>query len=189
MIDMPRHGIETSDADYWVHLHVWTHDLFCYQREVMLDFLRLNPHLAIESNGKSKDGTITGKGYLIPKNAFFIERRDCPPQAFPRIDWNMLSDRKLSAWGELIVRSLITKGFLHFPSLLVRAERTRDGQFAGYDAVCTWHGQFKYEVKTDRTDTPNIFVQTAELNHRPTLAPSDNGWIDEDFQLPPFTGV
>lgn len=183
---MTKHGIFTSTADYWIHLHVWTADLFWYQAEVMRTFIRLNPHLKTKL-GHSKDQTATGNGYTIPKNSFFITRQGVSQDVLPCIDWKLLTDRDLSMWGELIVQSLITRRVLRLPDLLVCPDRTREGQNGGRDAVCKWHAPFSYEVKTDCTDTDNIYVQTEEHGHKPTLRRAENGATVEQYsELPPF---
>jgi hypothetical protein len=154
-------GIATSDATYWIHFFPWEPAVYWYLRAHMVKFLA-------SSTLKTKLGFVpganqaTGNGYTPPKNLFFVTYVGLTYNVLPKVDWNQLSTDDAGDLGEMVVETLLVRGILRLPQLLVSAETSLQGQYAGRDGKGEWYAGFTYEVKTERKHSSNLYVQIAE---------------------------
>jgi hypothetical protein len=171
---MTEHGIFTSKADIWVHYHPLHREtshqgyIFWYYVDIMRRFIK-RENLAM-TGGQSKNRAVTGSGFLIPKNAYPVHRRQVIPQAVSTgIDWFQLTDREASMRGEDIVQDMLLFGYQVLPAYRVERINSPVEQCNGYDLRCTPAPTWLVEVKTERVLSDNIFVQAGEHNHEPNL--------------------
>ena len=156
---MMERGISTSDATYWIHFFPWEPCVYWYLRDTMDKFLAntgLQPKLGFTGNEP------TGNGYCVPKSTFFITSVGLTYNVLPKIDWGLLTQEEVGALGEMIVDTLLVRGILRMPQMLVSPERSLEGQYAGRDGRAKWYAAFTYEVKTERKESSNLYVQIAE---------------------------
>lgn len=161
---MIAHGIMTSAADYWVHLFPLARLAFWYRCEHCRDYIRV--HRLVETIGRSKDGTATGAGYLIPKNAYFLSRAEVPSQYVDHVNWRALTDREAGFMGEHILGVLIEHRIVSFPALRASVVRDAASQNSSLDLTTKYFGQLGIELKTERAETANLFVQSRERGHK-----------------------
>ena len=155
---MIEHGIHTTHARYWVHLVVPMRLLCRYVVDDMRrHIMRAEPPL---KDGHSKDGSITGKGYVVEIGQPFIRTTPVAENYFAGFDYTQ--DRELGLRGaELIARILRADG------RTVRMIETREAQLQEcYDALVDGH---RVEFKTEAKDTGNLFVQIQEGGHKATF--------------------
>jgi hypothetical protein len=158
---MMERGITTSVATYWIHFFPWGPDIFWYLRDTMVKFLAnttLKPKLGFPKEGNEA----TGNGYCPPKNLFFVTRVGLTYDVLPKIDWGLLSNEEAGALGEMVVDTMLVRSILRLPALLVSPERSLQEQYNGRDGTAKWYAGFSYEVKTERIESPNLYVQIAE---------------------------
>ena len=164
---MIEHGITTSKAHYWVHLLPLLSKAFWYRVTHCRAYIALyKPAIHI---GKSKDGTPTGAGFLIPQAAYFVLAAPVPGSYLDHVNWQALTDRETGLRGQEIVLVLIEHGIIRFPFGMVTARTERSAQNDSIDCELKWRISPKIEIKTERVTTSNLFVQTMEGNHRTNL--------------------
>jgi hypothetical protein len=171
---MILHGITTSKADFWIHLHPLEKDdiptpaLYWYAVALCLRFIARNK-LPIKI-AESKDGAATGSGYLIPKNSLFVTRR-LIPQRYAALPWTEMTDREAGLLGQDIVKLMIERNETTLPSRVFRHLESREDQYAGCDFELQAIDKTRFEVKTERVLSPYLFVQHGEEGHRVHLTP------------------
>jgi hypothetical protein len=164
---MIEHGITTSKAHYWVHLFPLLERVFWYRVTQCRAYVTLTkPAIYI---GKSKDGTPTGAGFLIPQAAYFVSAATIPKSYLSHINWPALTDREKGLLGQEIVLVLIEHGVIRFPFGMVTARTERSQQNDGIDCELKWRVSPKIEIKTELVTTSNLFVQNMEGGHRTNL--------------------
>ena len=101
VVGMTKHGIETSAAHYWAHLHPIERRVYWYSVSICRKFIRReNLNIVFAS---SKDGTPrTGAGYLLPKSAIFVHRAAVAPE-YLDYDWSHMTDREAGIAGQEVV--------------------------------------------------------------------------------------
>ena len=162
---MREHGIMTTVSEYWVHLFPYSYEVYWYRVEHCQQFIeRKNVPIKL---GKSPDGTPTGNGYLIPKTAYFVQRREVPAQYMDHCNWRDMTDRQFGFNGEAVVGVLVEHRVIQFPPSRASLLRTKEAQFNASDFDVRWTQAFTFEAKTERrSDTPSLYVQTHEGGHR-----------------------
>ena len=123
-------------------------------------------------DGTSADGSVTGRGYLVPwERCLFVRRWFVPWHLFSGFAWVDATDEEAGARAEEIVYSALELG--HIGSLEPLRDLAR--QYAGEDFAVTLASSFSIEIKLDRlaSQTGNLFVQTAERGHKHGMARSD----------------
>ena len=179
---MIEHGIHTSVADYWVHVLPVQRWVSWYRRDHMLAHIASTKppvHFA-----RSKDGTSTGAGYLVPRTAPFILRGLIPPRLIDGHDWEGMTDRELGREGEALAYRLIENNIVRFPMVRVTRLRSKADQCSGKDCVVDARPHWTLEIKSERppNGSVNLFVQTQEGDHRPNLIPDGSGERVTDLQ-------
>src|SRR4029077_3700681 len=166
---MKAHGITTSKADFWIHLHPLDAGgtAYWYRVPAMRAHIeQTNPPI---QPGRSKDPwkTVTGAGYLIAKNTYFIQKAILDPKFCRDFDWLSSTDRERGQRGEQIVAALIDQGIIQLMRQVSTSARNQDDQFGGVDGFVTWQKKTRFEAKTETVVSINLFVQTQEAGHRP----------------------
>jgi len=178
-----EHGIFTSKADYWVHLFPLKGRVFWYRVEHCQYYIRT--HKIEPINGASKDGEITGRGFLIPQRVSFVAHASVPNDLLHEINWRGLTDRQCGYHAELIVSIMVERGYIKFPILRCFYQPDRQSQFDGIDFIGRYYAEFALDVKCERKTTDNIFVQSQEEGHRVHLV-SESGKVREDISPAPW---
>jgi hypothetical protein len=179
---MIEHGITTSKAHYWVHLFPLLKAVFWYRVTQCRAYITLyKPATQIF---KSKDGTATGAGFLIPQAAYFVRSVTVPRDYLDHVDWPALTDREKGLRGQEIVLVLIEHGIVRFPVGMVTSRTERSAQNDSIDCELKWRVNPKIEIKTELVTTSNLCVQTLEGRHRTNLTQSGEQ-RDSDFPLFP----
>jgi hypothetical protein len=178
---MGDRGIHTSLAEWWCHFHPLEPRLYLYQRQDCLAHIEnndLKPH-----DAKSRDGSVTGRGYLIPKSALFVIRRKLAPWRIEGVDWANASNREAGLLGEDIVLMALREGAFQQIGTIVIKTQAHNAQLNGWDMESA---NGRIEVKTECVVSRNLFVQTWESGHIPTLR--KDGSVDSSTELPALTG-
>lgn len=161
---MIEHGIWNTTADYWTHFLPPDLALYYYLVRHCRDYIKerdLRP-----TDGHSKNGAITGRGYLIPKTADFVMKCGIRKSYVADVDYLRMTDREFGMWGQRIAELMILRGEVNFPQFKLTKLTSRADQFAGTDLELNREPpRFRIEVKTERKQTPNLFVQSAERDH------------------------
>jgi hypothetical protein len=163
-VAMVEHGIRTSVATYWVHFFPLKQRVFWYRVDHCRDYI--DSYKPEHKPGKSKDGTVTGAGYVIRQDAFFISSADVPKKYLVGKNWIDMTDRQAGFDGEYIVRVMHEHRVFVFPIHRASALRDQASQFKSVDVETGYFGRPTFEIKTERFDSANIFVQTGERGHK-----------------------
>jgi len=165
LANLREYGISTTKADYWIHLFPTALEVFWYRVEHCRTYLDLkNVPVTL---GRSRDGTVTANGYLIPKTAHFVCRADVTPSDAVAFNWLDMTDRQFGFAGESLVASLIEKRVIHFPIARATLLQSAEEQYSSRDFSVAWFKPLSVEVKTDRhSKSANLYVQTHEGGHR-----------------------
>lgn len=177
---MGNRGIHTSEAEWWCHFHPLECVLYLYRRQECLDHVERN-NMKTTVKGKSREGSVTGRGYLIPKSASFLIRRKLASSRVNVVEWAKVSNREAGLRGEEIVFTALKEGAFEQIGTIVVRTQARDAQLNGWDMESA---NGRIEVKTECVYTPNLFVQTWESGHVPTLR--KDGSVDNVTKLPAF---
>jgi hypothetical protein len=161
---MVEHGIMTSEADYWVHFFPLLKQVFWYRADHCRDYVRLKN--LVETIGRSKDGSATGAGYLIPQNAYFVSSVAVPDKYVAHLDWRNLTDRESGFNGEAVVCAMLEHRVIVFPPMRAFALHDRESQNRSIDISTKYFGGVNIELKTERVDSRNLYVQTRERGHK-----------------------
>lgn len=162
---MVKHGILNSKAEYWVHLHPKEYSIYWYARTHLLEWIKEKRPKVVD--GKSRDGSITGKGYLIPKSLPFISHIPVPREIIDYFDWDSGTDREKGLkWGERAIEWCITRKVLTFPIWSASRIREKSTQYASVDFQLPLRPNPTFEVKTETVESANLYVQTHELDHK-----------------------
>ncbi len=174
---MKRHGIYNSKADFWVHLFPVSGHAYYYNRLEMLEWIKENNPKEVP--GKSKDGTVSASGILVPRIlASVVSYHIYNVHDYP-YDFDYMSDRETGFAGERIVTSLINRGKITFPHFRATAMSSKEEQFSAMDVLVERIDKLSIEIKTERNEmSGNLFIQTHEGGHRPTLV-RENGHVFE----------
>jgi hypothetical protein len=167
---MSNYGIDTTKADIWMHLHPRDGMLYCFRADTLKYFLDRFP-VARAAAG-------TGEGYKVPKNwggMFAVKIDLLTPQ-----DWWLkdTTQRQIAVRGE---KEIWRQRYYVFPAVLdyfdlgcdeILIERITD-----FDAQISGEGDFRagnvrFELKTERVSSRNIFVQFWEHRHNANMTPS-----------------
>jgi len=167
---MIEHGITTTKAHYWLHVFPLLRRVFWYR--VVHCRAYIEQRKLVETIGRSKDGTATGGGYLIPQDAYFVRSETIPPSYIDHADWPSLTDRQAGLLGQEIGLVLIEHRVVAFPAAFVVALETRKAQYEATDCQVRWMQKQTIEIKTERVTTSNLFVQRWEGGHRVHLTRS-----------------
>lgn len=170
---MFEHGITTSDAYFWLHLHPFDCCIWYYKREVCLRWIKDEAPQLVGGKSKSPDAPVTGAGYLLPKRMPWIGFIEIDSRFFlPWRDQDM-TDREWGKRGQKIFEELLHYEILQLPlkhDLTIAS--TKEDQLRRDYTICS--AAADYELKTERRQTPNLFVQRDELNHQPHHTPQGN---------------
>lgn len=177
---MGDHGIHTSEAEWWCHLHPLEPALYLYRRQDCIDyvaFVKLK-----QRDGRSRNGSVTGRGYVVPKKTSFILRRGLAAWRVEGIDWKNASNREVGFFrGQEIVLKAMREGvFFSEVGTIVVMAGSYEAEMGGWDLESA---RGRIEVKTECIVSSNLFIQTWESGHVATL--KAGGEID-DVDLPPF---
>ena len=164
---MIEHGIHTTTADYWVHFIPPDFTLYYYQVRHCRDYIKQYNLPLVGGSSKDLNKTVTGRGYLIPKTADFLMGHRFRKSYVADVDYLAMTDREFGMWGQRLVDVLISKAEVWFPPFQITKLTSKADQFSGADLLLNREvRQLRIEVKSERKQTANIFVQSAELNHR-----------------------
>jgi hypothetical protein len=170
---MKEYGIETSRAEFWVHFHPFELMAYWYKVWRMRLFVRDKPLVG----GRSADGSLTGRGHLVPKAEPWIWKCDVSANEVGGIDWEQLTDREMKRAYEPIVAGLLMHGAIRLQGVEPRPIRidmakTKDEQYAGIDCWFVLHwSRIPIELKGERVVSRYLFVQRAEQGHKVHLTP------------------
>jgi len=167
---MIKHGISTTKAHYWVHLFPLSYKVFWYPVVLCRNYISL--HNLPQQIGRSKDGTPTGAGFLVPQSAYFVSGASVTREYLNDVDWRELTDREAGLRGQDVVLALIEHRHIAFPPFILAPLNSRDDQYSGVDCELRWRVKPKIEIKTERATTQNLFVQHQEGGHRVHLTPN-----------------
>jgi hypothetical protein len=138
--------------------------------------------------GRSRDDVITGAGYLVPKNTYFVFKASVPTNAVANFDWGPnVSQRQSGLAGQSVVASLVENQIIKIPARLVVFTKSVEDQFSSVDFRLEWFKPCKIEVKCElKHDTPNLYVQTHEGRHRVHLVRKDGQLVEQVTDIPAF---
>ena len=174
---MTEHGIFTSVAHYWIHLFPLDGFVFWYSAARMREFILLERIPLIDA--ESLDGSITGRGYLVPKASPYRLIESAPVSDYfknDRFTWQEKTQRECGRRAQLIVELMLTHGTVKFPSYRIDREDNVAEQMKGYDGHIRYFADSKYETKYESyKNSPNLFVQRGENGHKPTLGRDADG--------------
>ena len=183
---MIQRGIHTTTADIWMHLFPFEKALYWYLVRHMRE------HIAdkkiISRLGRSKDGTPTGDGYLVRKDAPFIARVNVPDAMIDAFLWREGTDRQVGLlWGEQVVDWMMATGQSRIPPYQIERLNTRAAQNNQGDFGITMHMLVSQvvEVKTEMKDSQNLYVQTREGGHRVHQRKDSHGTVEHRFSVAP----
>lgn len=179
-------GIGTTKADYWVHLFPLASapEVFWYRVDHCREYIERKK--IVTTFGRSEDGTITGAGYLIPKNSYFVSVAKVNAAYLTGYNWKDMTDREFGFAGEAIVGTLMEHLIVKFPVCRVSTLRTESAQFASTDFVAEWMVPFHIEVKSERPNSSNLFVQSHEGGHRVHQVRGSEILIERITNAPPL---
>lgn len=165
---MIERGITKTKADFWVHFFPFEKKVYWYLVRHMREHITRNK--PIVSIGKSKDGTETGRGYLIPKSLPFVIAVNTPDQMVNCFDWSNSTDREAGLlWGEQVIDWMSNTGLLRIPWFSANRLTKKNEQYdLGDFGVQFYMPRVELiEVKTEKLQSSgNLFVQTHERGHR-----------------------
>jgi hypothetical protein len=180
-----EHGITTTKADYWVHFFPLALEAYWYRVEHLRTYIGLKQTPI--TFGHSKDGKVTGAGYLIPKNIYFVCRADVERDAIMGFNWLDMSDRQFGLAGQAIVAVLIDRCAIKFPARRATFEASAEAQLSSTDFTLQWLCPSSIEVKCERhSQSNNLFVQTHEGGHRVHLVRTDEELVRRVTEAPGF---
>jgi hypothetical protein len=187
---MITHGITSSTADFWLHFHPinkdeegnWEPAIYWYHRTTCLEYINTACLELIDGKSKDANKTITGAGYLVPKNMSFIRYiavpKSCVKGGVKR--WTNLTDRESGIEGEKLVRTLAERFIIDLPQQKsFSASQLRQDQFGGRDFKMVASQETVYEIKTERVISSNLFVQHEEGGHQVHFTPSGTERVTE----------
>jgi hypothetical protein len=181
MTEMIEHGIFTTKADFWIHFFPLEPAVYYYKVSDCLEYIRTRNLAPIDA--RSKNGQVTGRGYLVPKSAPFLKHRRLDPGRVAHINWNTLTDREFGFYiGPALVIEWLRNGIFHEFTGEIKVLESKDDQFSGRD-ISFGNGKGSADIKCERPVTINLFVQDQELNHDPNR--SVDGTIKQQ-SLPEF---
>jgi hypothetical protein len=169
---MIERGIWNTKADFWVHLFPMQRVLYWYSVRHMQEYLKDEKHINF-IDGHSKDGAVTGRGFLVRRDAPFIEKVDVPQAMVSAFDWESGNDRQVGLiWGETVLDWMATTNRLRIPFFTASRLSSRKDQFELGDFGVQFHMPTMQvaEVKTERVKSENLFIQTHEKGHRVCLS-------------------
>jgi hypothetical protein len=173
---MREHGIFTTKAEYIIHLHPVDaraqHGIvYWYRVAAMRAHIELTKPSVIYGFSKDPAKTMSGAGYLIAKDAFFIRSAALDRRYCAGFDWSeATTDRERGMRGEQIVAALLDHGVIQLHRQVSTCARTIADQFDGIDGWIYWYKKIRFEAKTETVQSNNLFVQAQEGNHRPQYA-------------------
>lgn len=163
---MTRHGIENTQADWWIHILPVRGVVLGYSVSDMKSWISKNRLCEVTCRAG------TGGGYLVRTNLPFIKVKEIPKDLLDYIPKpNAVSDEEVGITGEYIVAQMLQRGLI-FPNK-ERPWRAAsiEWQFAGVDWIS--NDDFRVEIKTERYNSGRIWVQTWEhlhdTGHIPTM--------------------
>lgn len=170
---MIKRGILNSKSEYWVHFHPKEYSIYYYYKNDLLEWIEEAKPKTV--TGKSKDGSITGKGYLVPKSLPFISHIKVPRDIVDYFDWANGTDREKGLkWGEKAIRWCLSRKILTLPIWSASPIRDKDEQYASVDYQLRLRPSPMFEVKTETVESSNLYVQTHELNHKVHITESND---------------
>jgi len=176
---MIKRGIWTTKADFWIHLFPLEMVLYWYLVRHMQAHLEDKKDVGL-IDGHSKDGAVTGRGYLVPRNLPFIEKIDVPASMVAEFDWEGGNDRQVGLlWGETVVDWMAATNKLRIPFFTASRLSTRKEQFELGDFGIQFHMPTIQiaELKTEKVKSQNLFIQREEGGHRVTLVRDRSGGV------------
>lgn len=158
------YGIQTSKADYWVHVCPDINQFFYYNRARMLKLIEAKDFPRVDA--RSANGAITGRGYLIPIHCGIVGVVHPPITIIRATDWNSVTDAQAGILAEEAWAVAVELGYVPRPWLPEYFTTTAE-QYEGKDFSISPARKFTVEVKCDRPlkQTGNLFVQIAEYKH------------------------
>lgn len=185
---MIKRGIWNTKADFWIHLFPLQSVLYWYAVRHMQEHLKGKKEIGL-IDGRSKDGTVTGRGHLVLRSLPFIERVDVPAPMVSEFDWEGGNDRQVGLiWGETVLDWMATTNKLRIPFFTASRLSTRKEQYELGDFGVQFHMPTLQvaEVKTERVKSANLFVQTEEQGHKVFLAQDRSGLRHIHTDAPAF---
>lgn len=164
---MIERGIHTTKADWWAHIFPNEGIMYCYSVRHMIDWIA--DAKPVSRIGKSKDGSETGKGYLVKKSAPFILQFRIPEEMLRHFTWDDATDREKGLiFGEKIADWMFATSKARLPFFSVsrlkrKSEQLNLGDFGIQFSMPT---VLVVEVKTESVRSENLYVQTHEQGHR-----------------------
>jgi len=157
--ELVEHGITTTRSDYWMMLHPLDRAVYYFS---VVGFRELIARACPpQREARSKSGSITGRGYILSKER--VARSLFDSRYVNAINWSDLSDRQKGLRGQPIAIRLLNDCVL-LPALRRPFWFIVD-KAAQFEVRDTTNGEVSIEIKTDCTETENIYVQTHEKGH------------------------
>lgn len=164
---MINRGIHDTKADWWCHFFPHEKTIYSYVVRHMQEWLK--DHKPVEIIGRSKDGTETGKGYIVPKSSPFIRPVMVPDNMIEQFDWANATDRQAGLlWGEQVLDWMLATGRMNLPYFRANklTKKTEQMSFGDFGLQFQLPEVLLIEVKTEQVRSNNLFVQTMEGGHR-----------------------
>lgn len=164
---MIQRGIQNTGANYWAHLFPEAAMLYWYPVNALQRWLSTKPGAV--HDGRSGDGTVTGRGHLVPKDVPFIIHTQVPPRMLAEFPWSRGSDSDRGQWGEEVVWWMLLVGKVRPPVWAVRRITDYRQQCELGDFELSFLSQPIFEIKTEGAEhaqSLNLFVQTEEGGHK-----------------------
>lgn len=182
---MFERGIFTSKADIWVHLFPKEYKAYWYWVRHMREYLKESKIAG--AIGRSKDGTATGNGIPVSKTLPFIQCLQVPRQMIEYFKWQEMTDRQSGIQGEQVIDWFFSHGGLRFGGWKIRRMDTQKEQMEFGDFEMEFFPRPKIEVKTEMVESGNVYVQTHEYKHNPTIYKGSDGIIHKrQTEMPKF---
>lgn len=168
---MTEHGIFTTTATYWAHLHPLEPALYHYAVADCREYISANGLQLVVGHSKDRLRSATGWGYLIGKSAPFVTRVAINRDRLSclALDWLSMTDREAGMkWGEQLILLFVLIGCLGFePDDVIPLSNDREAQLQACDFEIVRNGlRVRWEGKTELVRSRNLFVQRGENGHK-----------------------
>jgi hypothetical protein len=168
---MKDHGIHTTKTDYWIHLHPidprGASFVYWYRVAAMRAHIALNKLPVVLAMSKDPAKTVSGAGYVISKETFFIREEKVKERYCAGFDWVRATDRERGMRGQMIVEALLDHGVIQLNRQISISARSIQEEFDGIDGHVCWSKKMKFQTKTETVQSNNLFVQAREGRHQP----------------------
>lgn len=173
-MSMVEYGIWTTKAKWILHLYPLRNEIYVLRTKLVREYIKERGLKEIV--GKSRDGTISSGGYLIPKTCSFVRLIKIPSHYCEKHKWRNLTPRQYG-WeiGEPIIRKILNDAVFWTACELWKPveHEERIENRCNFVGIYRKSGNKIYVwSQTCLKDTGNLFIQKKEGGHKVHLTPS-----------------